>query len=157
MPPRDLARALTPFLTGVLGVVAPEPDYVARVAATLSPRAKTLVEMAEMARFYFQDPRPYEDQAAAKFLTRGNLPVLEEAARRLEALPDPLSEEALAALFTGLAAETGRKMKDVAQPVRVALTGRTASPGLYEIISILGKTTALPRINNAIRFAAGIT
>jgi len=157
MPPRDLAGALTPFLTGVLGEVAPEPDYVARVAATLSPRAKTLVEMAGMARFYFQDPRPYEDQAAAKFLTRENLPGLEEAARRLEALPEPLSEEALAALFTGLAAETGRKMKDVAQPVRVALTGKTASPGLYEIISILGKTTALLRITNATRFAAGIT
>ena len=115
-------------------------------SATLSARAKTLVEMAEMARFYFQDPRPYEDKAAAKFLTPENVPRLQEAARRLEGLPEPLAEETLAEMFTGLAAETGRKMKDVAQPVRVALTGKTASPGLYEIISILGKKETLARI-----------
>ena len=155
MPQPELARALTPFLSRTLGVTEPDPKYVARVATTLSARAKTLVEMAEMARFYFLDPRPYDDKAAAKFLTRENVPVLQEASRRLKALPDPLSEEALAQIFTGLEAETGRKMKDVAQPVRVALTGKTASPGLYEIISILGKSETLLRIENAVKFAEG--
>ena len=57
---------------------------------------------------------------------------------RAWSLPDP-SEEALNQLFTDLAAETGLKMVNLAQPVRVALTGKTASPGLYEIISILGE------------------
>jgi glutamyl-tRNA synthetase len=151
-PLAELARALTPFLTRALGVARPDQDYLARVAATLSARAKTLVEMAEMARFYFHDPRPYEEKSAAKFLTPGNAPLLQEAARCLEALPEPLAEEAVAGIFTGLAEETGRKMKDVAQPVRVALTGKTASPGLYEIISILGKEEALSRITNAIHY-----
>ncbi len=150
MSPPELARELTPFLEKVLGVANPDQDYLSRVVTTLSARAKTLVEMAEMARFYFQDPRPYEEKAAAKFLTPDHAPLLREAARRLEALPD-FSEETIGALFTALAEETGRKMKDVAQPVRVALTGKTASPGLYEIISILGKKETLPRINNAIR------
>jgi glutamyl-tRNA synthetase len=154
MAPRELAAALTPFLASGLGVAAPNQDYVAKVAATLSARAKTLVEMAEMARFYFQDPRPYEDKAAAKFLTRDNVSVLQEAARRLEALPEPLAEAAVGEIFTSLASETGRKMKDVAQPVRVALTGKTASPGLYEIISILGKSETLLRIANAVKWAA---
>ncbi len=155
MPPPELARALTPFLAKTLGVTDPDQAYVAKVAATLSARAKTLVEMAQMARFYFQDPRPYDDKAATKFLTRENVPMLQEASRRLEALPDPISQEALAQLFTGLAAETGRKMKDVAQPVRVALTGKTASPGLYEISSILGKAKTLLRMANAVKWAAG--
>jgi glutamyl-tRNA synthetase len=155
MPPPELARAVTPFVTQVLGVAHPDQDYLARVVTTLSARAKTLVEMAEMARFYFLDPRPYEEKAAAKFLLPENVPLLQEAARRLEALPDPLAEEAVGGIFTGLAAETGRKMKDVAQPVRVALTGKTASPGLYEIISILGKPETLLRIDNAIHFAEG--
>jgi glutamyl-tRNA synthetase len=48
-------------------------------------------------------------------------------------------------------------MKDVAQPVRVALTGKTASPGLYEIISILGKEEALSRITNAIHYTEQLT
>jgi glutamyl-tRNA synthetase len=57
-------------------------------------------------------------------------------------------------MFNDLAAATGLKMVNLAQPVRVALTGTTASPGLYDIINILGKQEALKRINQAIRFAA---
>jgi glutamyl-tRNA synthetase len=68
-------------------------------------------------------------------------------------LPDA-SEDALTQLFTDLGQETGQKMVNLAQPVRVALTGKTASPGLYEIISILGREEALRRIQNAIEFAA---
>jgi glutamyl-tRNA synthetase len=56
-------------------------------------------------------------------------------------------------LFTDLAETTGQKMVNLAQPVRVALTGKTASPGLYEIIHILGREEALRRINDAIAFA----
>jgi glutamyl-tRNA synthetase len=156
MAPPELARALAPFVEKALGVTAPDQAYLARVATTLSARAKNLVEMAEMARFYFQDPRPYEEKVAGKFLQPENVPVLTEAAQRLEAQPEPWSEEALAEIFAALAAETGRKMKDVAQPVRVALTGKTASPGLYEIISILGKGESLQRINHAIKWAEGV-
>ena len=56
-------------------------------------------------------------------------------------------------LFTDLAQTTGQKMANLAQPVRVALTGKTASPGLYEIIYILGREEALQRIRHAIEFA----
>ena len=56
-------------------------------------------------------------------------------------------------MFTDLAQATGLKMVNLAQPVRVALTGKTASPGLYEIISILGREETLQRIENAIEFA----
>jgi glutamyl-tRNA synthetase len=53
-----------------------------------------------------------------------------------------------------LAQKTGQKMVNLAQPVRVALTGKTASPGLYEIISILGREETLRRLKNGIAFAA---
>ena len=81
---------------------------------------------------------------------------MQEVARRLEAMPE-FSEAALNQLFHDLAAETGLKMVNLAQPVRLALTGRTASPGLYEIIDILGKRkpckesrrpSALPKATN---------
>jgi len=67
------------------------------------------------------------------------------------------SEAAINQLFQDLGAETGLKMVNLAQPVRLALTGRTASPGLYEIINILGKPETLQRIKAAISFAAGNT
>jgi glutamyl-tRNA synthetase len=151
MSPPELARELTPFLTAQ-GITAPDPDYLARVVPTLSARCKTLVEMAAAARFYFLDPRPYEVKAAGKFLTPAAAPILKEITARLAGLADP-SEEALNRLFTDLAQTTGEKMVNLAQPVRVALTGKTASPGLYEIIHILGREEALRRINHGIEFA----
>jgi glutamyl-tRNA synthetase len=149
----ELARAVVPFLAP-LGIAAPDLDYLARVVTTLKARCKTLVEMAAAARFYFQDPRPYEAKAAQKFLIPASAPFLKEIAARLAALPEA-SEEALNRLFTKLSEDTGQKMVNLAQPVRVALTGKTASPGLYEIISILGKTETLSRIAKAIDFSEG--
>ncbi|MGO8761725.1 MAG: glutamate--tRNA ligase [Desulfobaccales bacterium] len=151
LPAPELARELTPFLAAQ-GITDPDQDFLTRVVPTLSARCKTLVEMAAAARFYFLDPRPYEDKAAQKFLTPAAVPTLKEIAARLAGLPDP-SEEALNQLFTDLAQATGLKMVNLAQPVRVALTGKTASPGLYEIIHILGREEALKRINLGIEFA----
>ncbi|MGP8052161.1 MAG: glutamate--tRNA ligase [Desulfobaccales bacterium] len=148
-----LAQELAPFLAR-LAIVPPDQEYLARVAATLAARCRTLVEMAEAARFYFQDPRPYEEKGANKFLTPETLPAMREVARRLDGLAD-FSEPALNQLFHDLAAETGLKMANLAQPVRLALTGRTASPGLYEIINILGKPETQRRIAQAISFVAG--
>ena len=155
MPPAALARELTPFLARA-GIEAPDQEYLARAVPTLSARCHTLVEMAEAARFYFQDPRPYEEKGAKKFLTPESVTILQQVARRLESLPE-FSEAAINQLFQDLGAETGLKMVNLAQPVRLALTGRTASPGLYEIINILGKPETLQRIKAAISFAAGNT
>jgi glutamyl-tRNA synthetase len=151
MPAPKLARAVAPFLAS-LGITDPDQDYLAKVVTTLSARSKTLVEMAEAARFYFQDPRPYDPKAAQKFLTPAVVPTIREIAARLSRLSE-VNETALTQLFTGLTQETGQKMVNLAQPVRVALTGKTASPGLYEIISILGRDETLRRIENAMEFA----
>jgi glutamyl-tRNA synthetase len=153
LPAPELARELTPFLAAQ-GITEPDQEYLAKVVPTLSARSKTLVEMAAAARFYFLDPRPYEEKAATKFLTLAAVPMLKEIGARLADLPDP-SEEAVNRLFTDLAQTTGQKMANLAQPVRVALTGKTASPGLYEIIHILGREEALRRIQRAVEFAEG--
>ena len=153
LPAADLARELSPFLAKI-GINDPDQAYLTRLVPTLSARCRTLVEMAEASRFYFQDPRPYEEKGAKKFLTPANVPILQEVARRLEAMPE-FNEAALNQLFHDLAAETGLKMVNLAQPVRLALTGRTASPGLYEIIDILGKSETLQRVATAIGFAEG--
>jgi glutamyl-tRNA synthetase len=147
---RDLARELTPFLAP-LGITAPDPEYLAGVAATLKTRSKTLVEMAEAAVFYFKDPRPYEDKGAQKFLTPESAPILRKAVAALRNLPD-LTEETLTGMLQDLAQEFGVKMVAVAQPLRVALTGRTASPSLTDVIALLDKPECQKRLAQALEF-----
>ncbi len=113
-----------------------------------APRSQTLVDMAEQARFYFQDPRPYDEKAAQKFLTAKIKPILETLDTRLAALPI-WTEETVNQGFKEIQQETGLKMKEIAQAVRLALTGRTASPGLFEIMEILGREEVHRRLQAA--------
>jgi glutamyl-tRNA synthetase len=149
---RELAKELLPFLAP-LGIPAPDLDYLAKVAATLKTRSKTLVEMAEAARFYFQDPRPYEAKGAQKFLIPDTIPILKGAKKAIEKLPD-LSEETLTGMLKSLAEAHGVKMVAVAQPLRVALTGRTASPSLTDVIALLDKQESTRRLACALEFIA---
>ena len=149
-PLPELARMLLPFLERQ-GIAGAGLDYVARVAGTLNTRSKNLVEMADAARFYFADPRPYEEKGANKFLIPESAPHLEEIRRRLAAMEE-FSEPALNQLFQDLTAETGLKMVQLAQPVRLALTGKTVSPGLFDIVNILGQAEVLKRLNLALEF-----
>ena len=146
-PVPELAPLLQEFLAN-LDLQATDLEYLAKVTATLQPRAHTLADMAEQARFYFQDPRPYEEKAAQKFLTGKIKPVLETISTRLAALPG-WTEEAVNQCFKELQQETGLKMKEIAQAVRLALTGRTASPGLFEIMEILGREEVQRRLQAA--------
>jgi glutamyl-tRNA synthetase len=148
----ELAGLLPPFLAA-LGITAPDPDYLAKVAATLKTRSKTLVEMAEAARFYFQDPRPYEAKGAQKFLTTETAPIINKAMEAIGNLRE-LNEETLSGMLKSLAEEFGVKMVAAAQPLRVALTGRTASPSLTDVIALLGKEESNRRLAWALEYIA---
>jgi len=147
-PAATLAPMLQEFLEKI-GIPVADQGLLAKVARTLQPRAHTLADMAEQARFYFQDPRPYDDKAAAKFLTVRAKPVLETLAARLAALPD-FTEEAVNQVIKEIQQESGLKMKEIAQAVRLGLTGRTASPGLFDIMEILGRPEVQRRLQTAI-------
>jgi glutamyl-tRNA synthetase len=146
----DLARDLVPFLAP-LGIESPNNGYLARVVATLKARTKTLVEMAEAARFYFQDPWPYEPEGANKFLTPDTAPFLREAIQALENQTE-LAQGSLTGMLKDLAAQAGVKLVTIAQPLRVALTGRTASPSLTDIIALLDKEESIKRLARALEF-----
>jgi glutamyl-tRNA synthetase len=116
----------------------------------LKPRAKTIVELAEKARFYVA-PRPIRPLAdAAKALTP-------EARQRLAVLGAGLSEvgddvwtaEILEAELRRFAERQEVKLGAVAQPLRAALTGSLASPGIFEVMQVLGRDESLARINDA--------
>ncbi|HHI96606.1 MAG TPA: glutamate--tRNA ligase, partial [Thermodesulfatator atlanticus] len=94
----------------------------------------------------------YEEKAARKFLTPKIVPILAELIKELENLPS-FEEKDLERLFRGLAEKHQIKLKHIAQPVRVALTGRTVSPGLFEIMDVLGRETVLKRLRKALEYA----
>ncbi|GBC61477.1 glutamate--tRNA ligase [Desulfonema ishimotonii] len=150
MPPEKLIPHLMPFLEEQ-GIDATDTDYLIQVIGTLAARSKTLVEMAEAAGFYYRDVIEYEEKAAKKFLKPGTLEPLQALAEALETLED-FTEKGLEGAFLAVMEKTGLKLGKIAQPVRVALTGKTASPGIFEIIEILGKESTLDRIKAAIRF-----
>lgn len=150
-PPDRLIPHLRPFLEAI-GIAAADEGYLARVIETLAPRSKTLKDMAEQARFYYDEGIVYEEKAAKKFLKPNILEALEALTAELDALADYSSHEALEGAFVRVMEAREMKLGKIAQPVRVALTGKTASPGIFEIIEILGKERVVPRLRAATAF-----
>ncbi len=148
--PAELAKLLIPFLEKK-GFKVEEGLWLTRVVQTLQERSKTLVEMADRAEFYFQEMITYQEKVVQKFFKKETVEVLQELIQDLEQL-ESFEEKELEKIFRNLIDRKGLKLADIAQPVRIALTGGTASPGLFEIMAILGKERVLKRIKQAIEF-----
>ncbi|HHL40495.1 MAG TPA: glutamate--tRNA ligase [Deltaproteobacteria bacterium] len=149
-PPGELAALLAPFLKA-LGVDAGGDDRLERIAATLRERASDLREMAESALFYFGDEVEYAPEAARRFLTADRAEPFRLLIEALSSLDD-FSEEAVEGAFREVLDRTGLKLGKLAQPVRVALTGATVSPGIFETIAAMGRTMTLRRLERAVDF-----
>jgi glutamyl-tRNA synthetase len=148
---RHLAPRVLPMFREK-GYDAADDDYLAGVIGTLHARSKTLVEMTDGAHFYYRDDvRPYDQKAAKKFLKPETVQVLALLAEGLDALDD-LAEKTQEGAFKQVMDETGLGFGKIAQPVRVALTGTTVSPGIFEVIEVLGKARVLNRLKAAIEF-----
>jgi glutamyl-tRNA synthetase len=150
MPPEKLVAPLKPFLKK-RGIAAENSDLLQKIIETLHARSKTLDEMAEQALFYFADDVVYEERAVKKFLKPAAVEALRLLLDQFEKL-EGFSEKNLETAFQAVMDQTGLKLGKIAQPVRVALTGKTASPGIFEVTAILGKDKVVSRLKKAIRF-----
>ena len=151
-PPSQVAQALVPLLEGggLKGeVAAVSTDWLAQLVVLVKERAKTLVDMVDWVRPYFGQTVTFDDEAAKKFLTPAIAPVLSKLLARFEAF-QTFSKGEWEESFQQLVEEEGMKMGQLAQPVRVALTGRTASPGLFEVMDVLGRERTLLRLQAGI-------
>jgi glutamyl-tRNA synthetase len=146
----ELARKALPFFRAA-GLPAEDDAKLRHVVRVARERAKTLGEYVEQFR-YFYAPPALDPKAKAKFLTADTRPIL-EAIRAGVAASTTLDTEPLEKLFQGEAEKRGLGLGKIAQPVRVALTGGTASPGMYDVVQILGKEETLRRLDEAIRLA----
>ncbi len=148
-PIERLTTEIEPFLAQS-GIVNPERSFTAQVVKDLHVRAKTLVEMAAAAAFYFQEPVIF-DEAAIKALPAAAVSHLEAIAAGLPALPE-YTKEGIETLLRDLAVSMDTKLKFIAQSLRVALTGKTVSPGLDEVMLTLGKSKVTERIRRAVEY-----
>src|SRR5713101_9864903 len=145
--PERLAAALVPFLARVVGPAAATADraHLAAIALSLKERARTLVEMAEQSAIYFIPPASFDPQATAKFWGPEAPQRYTVLLKRIEA-QEAFDPESLEGLFRGLVAEMGLKLVDLAQLTRIALTGKAASPPVFQVAALLGKAETLARL-----------
>ena len=132
-----------------LGVSAPDDAVLEAVVLAQRERSKTLKEMAEASRFFFEFPARIDEKAAKKHLGNDARPVLESARASLAAIAR-WDTGAIHQAVQELADTRGLGLGKVAQPIRVAVSGGSVSPPIDQTLAILGRETTLRRLDDAI-------
>ena len=151
-PSEKLIELVIPFLIGENVIHEGETldkEWLSKAINTLKERARTLVELAQSLRFYVSEDIEYDKKAKEKFLSEKSLPYLidvREAFTRLDNFIAPEIEKVLVTLVE----KHNTKLGNLAQPVRVAITGKAESPGIFEVVEIVGKEKTLRRLDKAI-------
>jgi len=143
-----LVENLIPFLEK-LGIFQPDEAILKEIVPHLKARSKTLVEMAEGVKFCFDEKIEYEKKGDDKFLKKDVVELLSNLADTLSKTSQ-FDQETLEKTFVSFLEEKEIKLRKLAQPLRVALTGKTASPGIFEIMQVLGKEKVIDRIRKAV-------
>jgi glutamyl-tRNA synthetase len=157
MPDAELVaeiERLLPHIAGGAAVAAKmTPELRAKLIAAmpgLKERAKTLIELIESARYLYADrPLPLDDKAAA-LLTADARALMGKLADELSRVA-PWSAATAEAAVRAFAEREGAKLGAVAQPLRAALTGRTTSPGIFDVLAVLGREESLARLADQAR------
>jgi glutamyl-tRNA synthetase len=146
----ELIQRVQPFIEAK-GYSINDLNLLKKAVLSLRERVKTLVEMADLSEFYFREEITYDEKAAEKFLKEETVPLFKQIMSAL------LNEEILDKaschrLIQQLAENRGEPLVKIAQPIRVALTGKTVSPPIDEVSEVLGKAKVIQRLQKAIAF-----
>ena len=157
--PQRLAMLLSEILLdkGIVSEPWPEAkmDYLVEIVKCQQEKRNTLVEMAELSTYFFEKNIAIDEKAGKKFLKPTGVPLLKKVMARFRDL-DAFTVESVQTALEGIMAEEEIKLGKIAQPLRVALTGGTISPGIYELVAILGKQVVLERMEKAVEFAENV-
>jgi glutamyl-tRNA synthetase len=128
--------------------------WLSKAIDTLKERSKTLIELAKSLRYYIAEEIEYDEKAKAKFLNEKSRVLLIELKDRLTSVAE-FSGAEIEKLFVSVIEKHDIKFGKLAQPVRVALTGGTQSPGIFEVIDVIGREKTIRRLERAIEASAG--
>jgi len=146
------AERLAPLLREQLerrGLAPAHGPPLEQTVVALRERSQTLAEMAERARCYYAEYDSFDADAAKAHLTAASRPILVDLRERFAAASE-WTEATTQAMVEATAGALGVKLGKVAQPLRVALTGQSASPGIGTTLVLVGKARALQRIGRAL-------
>ncbi len=150
---KNLADMVIPFLIKE-GIISEgqelDMEWLSKAVNSLKERARTLVELANSLKYYILEYVEIDPKAKEKFLKPENIKYLSELHEILSGLTDFTAIE-IEKVFHAFAERHGIKLGTIAQPVRVAITGGTASPGLFEVLEIVGKDKVLKRLAKIIQ------
>jgi glutamyl-tRNA synthetase len=150
--PKRLSELVRPFLVKLSILSEAEAHAVpseklVQMVVLFRERARTLAELAEPARYLFTDNFSYDPEAVQKFLTPEKIPLLERLAGALAAV-EPFTATEIERATRAYLDSQGKALKEIAQPCRVALTGRTAGAGLFETMELIGRERAIDRLSS---------
>ncbi|MFP4629099.1 MAG: glutamate--tRNA ligase [Desulfohalobiaceae bacterium] len=150
-PDEDLAAKLPEYLREC-GLPVADQEYLARIVPLLKPRSNTLLDMARQCDFFLLADRDleYDQELLDKFLGADVLEYLQGLLQKYEQLQD-FSKQGLEDLTREYLQDMGIKFKVLAQPLRVALTAKTATPGLFEIMEVMGRERVTSRLARALQ------
>jgi glutamyl-tRNA synthetase len=143
----DYAAWTKPFLAA-RGLENVDEALLKAAIPGIRERARTLVDAANDLDFYFREPPEQDEKAVSKFLTAESKPRLAALAVMFEGQAD-WAPAPLEAAFRSWVEGQGLQLKDVAQPLRVAVTGRSASPPIFDVLVVLGRERSLARLKRA--------
>ena len=148
--PQRLAAYLKPQLAA-LGITCDDDEKLVRVAQAMRERAMTLMEMAQIGAYFFQDIERYDDKASRKNLSSESLPGLQLALQKLASL-GAWEAAAIHLAVEEVAVQLGIGLGKIAQPLRVAITGTAVSPPIDVTLQALGREVTLARVRRAISY-----
>jgi glutamyl-tRNA synthetase len=139
------------------GIPVPDDNdgraYARKVIGLFRERSKRIAEIAEKGRYFYCDPAEYEAQAARKYFKAEAAPVLKTLAARMSGLAS-YDRDALENLYGRLAEEMGLSTGKLIHPTRLAVSGVSFGPGLYEMLELLGRERVLRRLQAALDWIA---
>ena len=142
--PSEIAKLAVRFVQA-RGLSIDDDARLTAACALVMPRASTLVEVADGVDYFFRDEPVMDEKAVAKLLVPAAAPVLDTLVAEIRQTPT-FDRTALETRVKAWSEASGIALKDIAQPARVALSGRSATPGLFEVMEVLGKDRTLARL-----------
>ncbi len=144
----QLTELALPFLKqkGLTDNLPEDPKWLNRVISSIHQRIKYLSEIPYSIEYFLKKEIEYDEDSFNTLLEREDVPeILSSLADLLEGIKS-FDEENIEKVFRGYADEIGLKLGKVMQPVRIALTGRSASPGIFEVVNLLGQDLSINRL-----------
>jgi len=157
LPVEDLRDRVVPIIAAAGFDVASRPiEWLTHITAICQEKIKTLNEIVAYTDFFFVEPAAYEEKAVRKQWGKDDaLDIMNTIRATIEGIPD-WTVDAVRARYEALAEEAAVPVGNFIHPTRLALTGKSVGPGLFELAGLLGKETCVARTDRAIEYIKGL-